>query len=129
MYKTFWLEFLSVFSPLCADTPLILIDPISICVLFAAHSKCLCMFLLQFTYGVWACVGCCAIGDAIFVSRVCACAAARVRTRVPYTCARHVSAYCYHVSLVANYVVSARGSILNAINIYCPIFISFVFYL
>lgn len=47
-------------------------DSISIGVLFIAHCRCVCMFLLQFTYGVWACVGVFALSELLFWSGACA---------------------------------------------------------
>lgn len=48
-------------------------DSISICVLFIAHCACLCMFLLQFTYNVWACVGVFALSAMLFLYCVIVC--------------------------------------------------------
>lgn len=84
-------------------------DSISICVLFIAPCACLCMFLLQFTYNVWACVGVFALSAKLFLYCVCVSVCPCRRCM----CARElvVSAFGLlsfsSLDIVANYVMSS----------------------
>lgn len=71
-------------------------DSISICVLFIAHCACLCMFLLQFTYNVWACVGVFALSAMLFLYRERVCARACVGAATVCVWMSYPRWACYH---------------------------------